>query len=186
MKFDGPIPGANYLANTKNYPWHRPPDIDEYDEAVDYMINRMVEPEQSELVFALIDIETPIATIVTTLLLQAISKGKFAIDLAILVAGPLARYIEVTAKTQGMKYEMGINNKDRVIITPSALKLAFGIMEDDEGNDTAAEPPIPGPEPSPDGLMGMMAPPEGVAPQDEQAAMLGMDNSEEEALNGMA
>ena len=35
--FDAPIPGENYTAETKNYPWHRPPDIVDYDEAIDFI-----------------------------------------------------------------------------------------------------------------------------------------------------
>ena len=68
--FDGPIPGANFAADTKNYAWHRPPDITEYDEAVDYMINKMDDPDQHELVFSLLEIDTKVITVVSTLLLQ--------------------------------------------------------------------------------------------------------------------
>ena len=39
--FDFPIAGANYAADTRNYPWHRPPDIVNYDEGVDYLIRKM-------------------------------------------------------------------------------------------------------------------------------------------------
>ena len=48
--FDFPIAGANYAADTRNYPWHRPPDIVSYDEGVDYLIRKMNEPEELELV----------------------------------------------------------------------------------------------------------------------------------------
>ena len=48
MKFEGPIPGENYLTDTKNYPWHRPPDLVDYDEAVSYMLDKIDEPEQLE------------------------------------------------------------------------------------------------------------------------------------------
>ena len=86
------------------------------------LINKIDEPEQIEVVFAMLGIDAHITTVVTTILLQAVSKGKIGIDLAILVAGPLARYIEISAKDVGMKYELGVENKDRVIITPSLLK----------------------------------------------------------------
>ena len=55
--FDAPIAGANYAADTRNYPWHRPPDIVNYDDGVGYLIERMKEPEQLELVFSLLDID---------------------------------------------------------------------------------------------------------------------------------
>jgi len=52
MRFEAPIPGANFTADTRNYSWHRPPDLVDYDEAVGYMIDKIDEPEQIEVVYA--------------------------------------------------------------------------------------------------------------------------------------
>ncbi len=170
--FDAPIAGANYAADTRNYPWHRPPDIVNYDEGVDYMITRMKEPEQIELVFSLLEIDAHVSTVVTSLLMQGISRGKFSIDLAILMAGPLARYISIIADEQDIKYDMGVGDKDRVSITPTSLKMALGIY-DEEGEETLEvleeAPVIPE-----GGLMGAPTEDE-AASKDEQSAMLGMD-----------
>ena len=101
--FDAPIAGANYAADTRNYPWHRPPDLVNYDEGVDYLIQKMNEPQELELVYALLDIDAHISTIVSSLLMQGISRGKFSIDLAVLMAGPIARYIGILADEQDIK-----------------------------------------------------------------------------------
>jgi hypothetical protein len=108
-----------------------------------------------------------------------VSKGKVGIDLAVLIAGPLARYIEIKAKDVGLKYEMGIEDKDRVVITPTLLRASLGIVDDDEEEvieevNTIEEAPE---EPT----EGLMARPEEMsATQDEQAEMLGDMPSEEE------
>ena len=148
--FDAPVAGANYAADTRNYPWHRPPEITEYDEGTDYLITKLKEPETHELVFSLLEIETSVSTVVSTLMMQGISRGKFPIDLAILMAGPVARYISIIADSQNIKYDMGVGDEDRIRITPTALKVALGIIDDE-------------------------------APEDEQAAMLGLTADEEEA-----
>ena len=129
--FDAPIAGANYAADTRNYPWHRPPDLVNYDEGVDYLIQKMNEPQELELVYALLDIDAHISTIVSSLLMQGISRGKFSIDLAVLMAGPIARYIGILADEQDIKYNMGVGDEDRVSITPTSLKLALGILDSD-------------------------------------------------------
>ena len=174
--FDAPIAGANYAADTRNYPWHRPPDIVNYDEGVDYMINKMKEPEQIELVFSLLEIDAHVTTVVTSLLMQGLSRGKFSIDLAILMAGPIARYISIIADEQEIKYDMGVGEKDRISITPTSLKMALGIYDDDEEEtlEVLEEPPVIS-----EG--GLMAAPtdDGAASEDEQAAMLGMVEEEE-------
>lgn len=183
MKFEGPIPGENFLTDTKNYPWHRPPDLVDYDETVSYMLSKIDEPEQIELVFAMLGIDAKVTTVVSTLLLQAISKGKFTIDMAMLIAGPLARYIEIQAKNAGVKYDMGLENKDRIVLTPTLLKASLGILEqpEEESPEIMAMREEAGPmEPEQEQIMGLMSqPPEGaVAETDEQAAMLGQTEEE--------
>ena len=176
MRLEAPIAGGNFTSDTKNYSWHRPPDLVDYDEAVGYMIDRIDEPEQIELVYAMLGIDAHITTVVTTLLLQAVSKGKVGIDLAILIAGPLARYIEIAAKDVGIKYEMGVEDKDRVIITPTLLKASIGIMDE----PTPDGPPLmqeEAPEAPTESLMAM--PDQMTASDDEQAAMLGAMVEEE-------
>lgn len=191
MKIDAPVPGANLLADTRNYPWHRPPDITDYDEAVSYMISRISQEEQAELVYSLLQIDTTVTTVVSGLLMQSIAKGKIPIDLAILISGPVARYIEVIAQTNGYKYDMGTDTSDRVKITPTLLKMAMGIVEDDEEEEMEATPEVVSAMPE-GGLMG--APTEEdkmTATDEEQASMLGMNADseepvEEENIDGMA
>jgi hypothetical protein len=187
MKFEGPIPGENYLTDTKNYPWHRPPDLVDYDEAVSYMLDKIDDPEQIELVFAMLQIDAHVATVVSTLLLQGISKGKFSIDLAMLMAGPLARYIEIKANNSKIKHEMGVKKDDRMVLTPTLLKAALGIVEqpEEESEEIKSLREEAGPnEITQEQMMGLMSMPQntGAAPAEEQAEMLGQveEDPEEE------
>jgi antitoxin component of RelBE/YafQ-DinJ toxin-antitoxin module len=181
--FDAPIAGANYTSDIRNYPWHRPPEIVEYDEGVDYLITKIKEPETHELVFSMLEIDMEVATVVSTLMMQAISKGKFPIDLAVLMAGPVARYISIIADSQNIKYDMGVGDGDRIKITPTSLKMALGIFDEEEPTQTPEEAK----EAPPKGLMGAVSSDDTTpAPDDEQAAMLGLNNTEEEIVDGMA
>lgn len=183
MQLDAPIPGGNYTTDTRNYSWHRPPDLVDYDDAIGYLIEKIDEPEQIELVYAMLGIDAHITTVVTTILLQAISKGKIGIDLAILIAGPLARYIEISAKDVGIKYEMGVEDKDRVIITPTLLKASLGIIDPEDEEEAVVEQEVVAEEPT-GGLMAM--PTDMAASSDEQDEMLGAMNPEDEALGDEA
>jgi antitoxin component of RelBE/YafQ-DinJ toxin-antitoxin module len=177
--FDAPIAGENFTSDTRNYPWHRPPEITDYDDGVDYIIEKLGEKEQAELTYSMLEIGLPITTVVSSMLMQGISKGKFPIDIAILIAGPLARYIEIIAKKNDIKYEMGIEEKNRQPITPTSLKMALGIFEEDEDEEVEL------PEESPEGAEGFMAPPTDVddsASPEEQASMLGQIEEDEEEM----
>jgi len=183
MEFKAPIPGANFTADTRNYAWHRPPDITNYDEAVDYYLKKMDEEQETELIAAMLQIDVHITTIVSGLLMQGISKGKLPIDLAILIAGPLARYIEIVAKSMNIKYEMGVEDKDRIQITPTLLRASLGLLEDDDeeiDQQEMAEAAM-APEEDAGGLMSAPPPEDATAATtDEQAAMLGDDELEPE------
>jgi len=182
--FNAPIAGANYAADTRNYPWHRPPEITDYDEGVDYLLTKLNDPETHDLVFSLLEIDTTVSTVVSTLMLQGISRGKFPIDLAILMAGPVARYIGIIADGEGIKYDMGVSNDDRIRITPTALKVALGIIDDDDQEEPEEEPDGPSEE-AVGGLMGIPTADEiTAASDDEQAAMLGQDGDEEAPAEG--
>jgi hypothetical protein len=172
-----PIPGANYTSDTRNYPWHRPSDITTYDEAVSNTLNRLETPSGASLVYSLLDIDMSIATVTSAMLQQAISKGVIHIDMAILIAGPVARGIEIFAKAHDLKYEMGAEANDELIYTPSQLSLLLEAEEDPD--DTPIDEPTVAP-PAPE--EGLMASPSGddveAAPDMEQQSMLGMDEEE--------
>ena len=129
---DAPIPGENYLSDTRNYPWHRPPEIVEYDEAVDYLINRMTETEHSELIYSLIKLKQPLTSIVAGIMMQSIGRGKFANRFSDFGGWTDLSLLEILAEQNGMAYESGLENKGRIPITPTTLKAAVGIVDDDE------------------------------------------------------
>jgi len=109
--------------------------------------------------------------------MQSIGRGKIAIDLAILAAGPIYRYLEILAEQNGIEYESGLEDRGRIPITPTTLKAAVGILEDDD-----PEPEIETPnaiiDASQQGLMGRPETPE-PSPADEQAMMLGLTDETE-------
>ena len=100
--------------------------------------------------------------------------------MAILAAGPLARHIEIFAKKNDIKYDMGDKPSDEIVYTPTEIKLAMGISDDAE--DVVEESIVVPEEPS----EGLMAKPtlEQIEPaaEDEQLAMLGLDSEEEESV----
>lgn len=172
----GPVPGENYTADTRNYPWHRPPEIDTYDATVDYVIDRMRDEQTAEIVYSLMEIGRPLTNIVAGLMMQGIGRGKFQIDMAVLAAGPVYRYLQMLADSSNIKYEDGLNKK-RIPITATTLKMVMGIIDDEE----APEEPVEAATAPVGGLMGSPSPEEATeAPADVQAAMLGMTDEEEE------
>lgn len=178
--FDGPIPGEHFLSDKRNYPWHRPPQISSYNGTVEYVMGRLEDDQTSELVFSLIQMERPLTNIVASLMMQGIAKGKFQIDMALLAAGPVYRYIKMIADKEGFKYNDGFSD-ERMPITPTTLKMAMGIIDPEGEEDDVAESDVEAVTVPEGGLMGKPTTEElEAAPAEEQEAMLGMVEEEEE------
>lgn len=174
--FDAPIPGENFTSDTKNYPWHRPPEIVDYDEAIDNTLKMLSGEQQIKSVMALLGAEVSLPTIVDMVLTGQIANGKIPIDLGILIAGPVARFIEIMAKMYDIEYTMG---KDDEPTPPTAAYLRKVINqnmeEEDEGEaEVVSEALSTSLQGSPEGLMGAPA-------EIEQERMLGRIGSIEES-----
>jgi hypothetical protein len=142
--FHGPIPGENYLADTKNYPWHKPPDIVDYDEGVEYMMQKLGEKPAVAAIAALTKKETSILELTKYNVLGELKAGTFSIDLGLLLAGPIAKTIEMIAKSQNVDPYLGWE-QEPTLLTSDMLDRTEGIdpkkLSEDTQN-TVEEAPI--------------------------------------------
>lgn len=194
---DGPIPGANYTSDTKNYPWHRPPEITNLDEAIEASVERLTEKEAVFGLLSLIQNGMSVATATDVFVTSGIGSGKWTPDFAILLAGPVARIIKMLCDGYGVDYRMGIEEDERKLPTPAGLaklkeieskkaeevgaEVAAKVSDVQEEAQVISEPPT-------GGLMGAN-PEEMGAPAslEEQDSMLGygdegLDEYEEEVM----
>lgn len=179
---DGPIPGENYTSDTKNYPWHRPPQFTNMNEAFEYIVEQIAEEEVSTSILTMLEIGVPVSRLVDMLLTAGIGGGKFTVDYALLMAGPLSHVICLMARRMDVEVDLGVNKKLKVPMKASfdALEKAREMGATDEsgevGADIASAMGLGGaPEgatqeqapagPAPSGLMGASAAPPAAAPQ---------------------
>lgn len=108
---DGPIPGANYTSDTKNYPWHRPPEITNLDKAIDEAGKKLLDPEVADGLLTMIEMGIPISSLVEMFVTSGIGAGKWTVDYAILMAGPVSHIMCLLADGYGIKYDLGIDTK---------------------------------------------------------------------------
>lgn len=184
--FDAPIPGENYTSDTKNYPWHRPPDITDYDQAIEFSMERLTEEEVGFTYMTMLEGGMSIATATDIFVTMGIANGKWTPDYAILIAGPVSRILEIMAKSYGIKAELGTeSNMPRV--TSAYLKAiregdnqaaqeAAAAVQEEAGDIKAAMPT--------GGLMGAPAT-DAPAPEDEQLSMLGYGAEDDMAAEPM-
>lgn len=107
----GPIPGENYTSDTKNYPWHRPPEHVDLDKALDIISVKITKWEVASGLLTLADIGVPLYKISSMIIMAGISQGKWTLDLGLLLCGPLTRIIELMCQGFEVQYTTGLEDK---------------------------------------------------------------------------
>lgn len=184
---DAPIPGENFTSDTKNYPWHRPPQFTNMNESFEYIVEQIGEEDVSSSIMTMLEIGVPVSRLVDMLLTAGIGGGKFTVDYAMLMAGPLSHVICLMARRMDIDVDLGIKKKNKMPTKAffDALDRDKRAVNEDEagsvGGDIAgamglggaapSAPPEQAPaKPAPTGLMGAStAPPEAETPQEEAA-----------------
>lgn len=181
QKLSGPIPGENYTSDTKNYPWHRPPEHTDLDKAIDAIAKKLLSEDAAIGLLSMVQAGTDIATLTDTFLTSGIGAGKWTPDFAILLAGPTSHIMCLMCKGYGIKYDLGLDEKK----TPYTKAYFEAIKVDKKKIDTIKKN-IPIEEvkehfeavmPQPTGFMGMaqqppMMPQEGMMEEQAEGEMM--------------
>jgi len=135
---DGPIPGENFTSDTKNYPWHRPPEHTDLNEAIEYSIKHMTKRQAAFGLLTALEAGVTVAEATRAFVISGISSGKWTPDFAILMAGPIARIIQTMAKGYGIKAELGLD-PDAGVPTKAHLNFDPNAQADPKKVDKAIE-----------------------------------------------
>lgn len=153
---DGPIPGENYTSDTKNYPWHRAPEITDMDKAIEASIKQLTTKEGAYGLLNSLQAGVTVVQAADMFITSGIGMGKWTPDFGVILAGPVAKMMEIMAKDAGIKYAMGLDEdaeptieyfkkqadlKKKKEITSDIVKSASSALENSE--DQINNPPTP-------------------------------------------
>jgi hypothetical protein len=111
--FNAPIPGQSLTTEPKGYPWERPPEINDPEEAIQYHLARLSEPEMLDGILDLIEVdELDVKTLTAGIMRGAVAKGMHTIDVALLVAPVVHEFIKQGAIAFGLNPEDGFEDKE--------------------------------------------------------------------------
>lgn len=123
-RFDVAIPGQSLTKEPKAYPWESPPQFTTPDEVMDYYFNKFEDDEILFSLFAMLEADIPVTTIVNSMIMGAFGEGMYNPDLGIIVAEDLGMLIMVIAEEAGIDYKIGNENK-----TLESIKTAARLKE---------------------------------------------------------
>lgn len=111
-QFSGPIPGQSLTTEPKAFPWERPPEITDPEEAIQMHLTRLSDPEMLSGVLDTIEIgELDVKTITSGILRSAVANGIHSIDVSLIVAPVVHEFIKQAAVAFGLSPEDGFEDK---------------------------------------------------------------------------
>ena len=119
---NGPIPGENYTSDTKNYPWHQPPQYTDISDALDKVATRITDPKITRGFIALAEVGVPLYRLSGMIIMQGVSNGLWTVDLGLLMVGPTTKMLEIICDTMGIEYKIGIEEEEDTMPTGAFFK----------------------------------------------------------------
>ncbi len=103
----GPIPGAEMAVEFGSRPWHRPPEIDDPVEALDYHLDRLEETKVRKAVIDALELGIPVRDLNLGILRTALADAKHDMDTMFIIAPILHEAIELLAEEEGIEFKTG-------------------------------------------------------------------------------
>lgn len=104
---DGPIPGQSLTAELGNRPWQQPPQYETVEDALEYYIPRLIDPQIAPQLLDTMEMGVPLTTIANAMQVGGVMQGYHTIDVGILVMPVLIEMMAYIAEQAGVDYNMG-------------------------------------------------------------------------------
>jgi len=108
---DAPIAGQSLTAELGNRPWQQPPQYTTVEEALQYYVPRLTNPEMIEGLFNVMETGIPLTTLANAIQSSGVMEGKHSLDVGILIMPVLMETMAYLAEEADVEYAVGTNKK---------------------------------------------------------------------------
>ena len=109
--FDAPIPGQSLTHELGNRPWQQPPQYTTVEEALEFYVPRLTNPEMLDDLLNVMETGIPLTTLANAIQSSCVMEGKHSLDVGILIMPVLMETMAYLAEEAGIQYEAGTNKK---------------------------------------------------------------------------
>jgi len=167
------FPGQSLTAEPMNAPYENPPEMVTPEDAMEYHLDRLTEPDRMESVLDAMELGLDVVTLTEGILRGAVMDGQHSVDISLILAPVVHEFIKTTADKAGIDYEEGLpdDSKERAgvkyqINSRKAAKILANFKDDGVVEDMSEEPVeqdevMPMMDKAPKGLMSRMSKLEG-------------------------
>lgn len=146
--FNGPIPGQSLTVEPKKFPWERPPEFVDPEDAIRFHLDRMMNPEFIDSILDMLQDELfDVHTLTKGILRSAVSRGLYTIDVAMIIGPVIHEFIKQAAEAADIEYNEGIGpdpkeqakkkrERENTAARAALKKMGYKPAEAVEGIDT--------------------------------------------------
>ena len=108
---DAPIAGQSLTAELGNRPWQQPPQYSTVEDALQYYIPRLTNPEMLDDLLNVMETGIPLTTLANAIQSSGVMEGKHSLDVGILIMPVLMETMAYLAEESGVEYVAGTNKR---------------------------------------------------------------------------
>ena len=109
---DGPIPGQSLTKTPRNALYERAPEITDPNDAVLWHMRKLSDPERLDNLLFSLEFGLPIKHATQAALTTAVMKGIHNIDISLVIAPVIHKYLRLTAEQAGIDYKEDFKNTE--------------------------------------------------------------------------
>ena len=110
--FNTAPPGHSLTEDNSKWPWGRPPEMADPDDALDALVDRLTEPRRKKEMMKLLMVGVSVEVIVEGIIFTAFRDGRFTPDVGLLLKGPLGILIADMAEEENVPYRLFENDNE--------------------------------------------------------------------------
>ena len=99
------VPGQSLTDYPKNYPWERPPEMTDPNEAIKFHIDRISDEDVIDNVLDLLEFGIPAKTLSESMMTAAVGSGIHSIDISLIVEPIVRDFMMKAADMAGVNYK---------------------------------------------------------------------------------
>ena len=109
---DGPIPGQSLTKTPRNALYERPPEIADPNEAVIWHMKKLSDPKRLDNLLFTLEYGVPVKHATQAALTTAVAQGIHSIDVSLIIAPVVHKFISSTAEEAGITYLDDFEDKE--------------------------------------------------------------------------
>jgi len=153
----GPIPGMSLTGKPRNVPWENPPMLVSVEDAIQYYVEKLLDPETEDAILSVFDNKVDVVTVADHLITSSTMNGIHSLDVGFLVNPVVRELLMLVADSADIEYVESYKKQEMDKRLPRHIvrQMVKATMEE---QPMEAEPQ-PAEETMPPEYRGLMAPP---------------------------